>query len=187
MPKRIFARVSPLWLMAVLPVVIGQLYSLTLVKASIRELAEESSLIITGKIIKIECQWQDESSKAIFTDLTVAVSEHLKGEEHRTIGVRQLGGKIGDFGMEIPGTPLFAPGDEVVLFLVAHRGTYWIHSIALGCFNIATAENGQKVVFNDLPGVNLLDPATRQSLEPGSAYAQIPLHDFLQEIKSYIR
>ncbi len=181
-------RTRILWLLSVLGLIvfISYSYSLTLAKASLKELTEESTLIIVGKVAATECVWLDKSAKVICTDLKIAIDDQLKGEKNTTIAVRQLGGKIDDFGLNIPGTPQFNIGDKAVFFLVKHQGFYWIHSIALGSFKIVTDELGQQFVVNDLQDVNLIDPATNANIDPQTVFNRTPMTAFLKEVKSYI-
>lgn len=164
----------------------GQLWSLTISKASLEELSVESALIIVGEINSIEYVWEDANQNAINTQLTIDVSRYLKGSGESQIVVTQLGGFIGDLGDVIPGTPRFEEGDEVILFLLENNGKYWIHSIALGCFRVFEGEAGEKVVINDLRNINLINPTTGEKVKPEDAITYFPMDDFFDKIESYL-
>jgi hypothetical protein len=181
-----FLRMSITLFMFIFAVMLTPLTALTIMMASADELTAESDLVISGKISSIEYVWEDETHRAINTLLTVEVERYMKGMENSTVVVRQLGGRIGDSGDEIPGTPRFDAGEEVILFLVKHQGDYWIHSIALGVFRIVTAEGGQKVVFNHLKDVTLLDPVSREEINPENVFKVTPLTEFISEIEGYV-
>ncbi len=161
--------------------------ALTLHLASLEKLATDSDLIVSGRVISVEYAWEDETRRAINTLLTVEVEQYLKGRGNATVVVRQLGGRIGNFGDEIPGVPQFEAGEEVILFLVSHRGDYWIHSMALGAFRVFSDEAGEKLVYNNLPEVTVIDPATQQTLRGEAVFGVTLLGEFIAQIKSYVR
>lgn len=161
--------------------------ALTLQLSSAEKLTADSDLIVSGRVISVEYAWEDETRRAINTLLTVEVEQYLKGRGNATVVVRQLGGRIGNFGDEIPGVPQFQAGEEVVLFLVSHRGDYWIHSMALGAFRVFSDETGEKLVYNNLPDVTVIDPATQQTLRGEDVFGVTVLGEFIAQIKSYVR
>lgn len=166
---------------------IGQALALTVQLISLQEMTVQSELVVAGRIASVEYVWEDETHRAINTLLTVEVDQYVKGNGNAPLVVRQLGGRIGDFGDEISGVPQFEKGDEVLFFLIKHNGEYWIHSMALGAFRVFTDDAGQKLVYNYLPGVSVLDPATQQSLPGESVFQPAALPDFIAQIASYIR
>jgi hypothetical protein len=141
---------------------------------------------VAGRITSVEFVWEDETHRAINTLLTVEVDQYVKGDGNATVVVRQLGGHIGEFGDEIPGVPMFDTGEEVVLFLVKFNGEYLIHSMALGAFRVSTEETGQKIVYNYLPDVTIVDPDTRQTLPSETVFKAAALPDFIAQVMSYI-
>lgn len=163
------------------------LLALTLQLSSTEKLTADSELIVSGRIVSIEYLWEDETRRAINTLLTIEAYQYLKGSGNATVTVRQLGGRIGNFGDEIPGVPQFQLGEEVILFLVSHRGDYWIHSMALGAFRVLTDDSGQKLVYNNLPEVTVIDPATQQTLPGEAVFGVTILGEFIAQIKSYLR
>jgi len=166
---------------------IGQAPALTLELSSLQELAVESELIVSGRIVSVEYAWEDETHRAINTLLTVEVDQYVKGTGNISVVVRQLGGHIGDFGDEIPGVPEFDAGEEVVLFLVQFKGEYWIHSMALGAFRVTTEEAGQRIVYNFLPDVSVVDPETGQTIPGETLFKATALSDFIARVISYLR
>jgi len=187
MNNKEFFRTGALILLLVMGLGIGQALALTLGLTSVQELAIESELIVTGRIASVEYVWEDETHRTINTLLTVEVDQYVKGTGNATVVVRQLGGHIGDFGDEIPGVPAFDAGEEMVFFLVKFNGEYWIHSMALGAFRVSTEETGQKIVYNFLPDVTVVDPDTRQSLPGETIFKATALPDFIARVMSYIR
>lgn len=165
---------------------VPNLFSLTVARITVAELTEQSSLVVLGRVVDIRYQWEDQRQSSVNTVLTVEVSRYLKGRGGATVTVKQLGGRIGDFGDEVSGTPSFDVNDEVILFLVAHNGDYWIHSIALGAFNILTENDGQQYILNDLRTVSLVDPVTHAPVNPAEAFPLRPLNEFISEILAHV-
>lgn len=161
-------------------------FPLTIAKASLQELATESAIIVHGEINSVEYQWEDESQRAINTFLTIEVNQYLKGSGESHIVVKQMGGKIGDLTDEVHGTPVFEPGEEVVLFLLEHHGAYFIHSIALGSFRVFSDQENTKRVMNDLRNIHLIDPETGKEVLPEDAVTAFHFDAFISKINSFV-
>ncbi|NIV72643.1 MAG: hypothetical protein GWN16_02940, partial [Calditrichae bacterium] len=71
-------------------------------------------------------------------------------------------------------------------FLVEYKGDYWIHSITLGAFDVLAENDGAKFILNDLSGINIIDPATHQPLQPEEAFSLTPIDNFITDIKTYV-
>jgi len=100
--------------------------------------------------------------------------------------VKQLGGRVGQDALDVPGTPKLKDGDEVVLFLVRWNDAYWVHSIVLGKFSVERSE-GRVEAINDLNNVGLVDPVTGQEItDAASKRNAMPLDALKRQIRSYI-
>ncbi len=165
---------------------LGQAMSLTIAQTSLQEITTESTIIVHGNIAAIDCQWKDDNHDFIYTFLTVEVDEYLKGNADSELTVRQLGGQIGEIGHHLAGAPIYEEDDEVVLFLVEFEGTYVIHSIALGSFRVFSGANRTKQVVNDLGNVNLIDPVTKEKVEPEDTNHMFDMEAFFNQIRSYV-
>jgi len=156
---------------------------LTVEKIGLERMTRESNVIIYGRIRSTYSQWE---GKNIFTYSSIQVYESPKGWSERTVIVKQTGGKVGDIGLEVDGTPKLNRGEDVVLFLVQWQGHLWIHSIVLGKFSVVR-EEGDLVAYNDLNNVGLIDPVTKQEIvDPTKKTNHFPLASFMSEIRSYI-
>jgi hypothetical protein len=162
----------------------GILLALTVKDASIEELSLESDLIVRANVRSIEYLWEDQTLKKINTIIQINVLEYLKGSGKNKLEISQMGGKIGDIEDIIIGTPNLNKNEEVLLFLVSEKNRLSIHSIALGCYKIKLNEKSQKVAYNDLSNVNLIDEnsdALQQSADAKKIYL---LNDMYKEIHS---
>jgi hypothetical protein len=160
--------------------------ALTIKKTSVKEMTDTSQLVVLGKVSDIRYVWEDASQRAINTLFTIEVEEYIKGSGDGTVVVRQLGGQIGDFGDHVSGAPQLNFGDEVVLFLQFHNGSWWIHSIALGVYAVVAQDDGQKYVLNDLRDINLVDEHSRK-VDAAAAYTWMPVDEFIGQVREYVQ
>lgn len=83
------------------------------------QLAGFSDVIARGRVLQIAVA-QDERVGSPYTYVTIDVAEILKGSvPERRIVVKQLGGRLGATALQIAGQPMFAVGEDVLLFLEA--------------------------------------------------------------------
>lgn len=83
----------------------------------LQELANASVAVVRGHVYSVDSGWGDIDS--IYTYVRVDVAEVLVGDDvPGRIVVKQLGGVVGEIGQFAGGAPGYAPGEEVVLFLV---------------------------------------------------------------------
>jgi hypothetical protein len=160
---------------------VNEAVPLTVAKISLQELTAQSNLVIYGTIVSAHSRWE---GQAINTYTSIRVKETLKGEGREFITVKQMGGRVGDISDEVTGSPELKEGEDVILFLVEWKGSYWIHSIVLGKFSIVT-QNGSLVACNDLNNVGLIDPVTKREVtDPTKKTNAFPLGSFMNEIRS---
>jgi len=106
---------SVLLSMLVLFAIVGTTYGIVL-KKSIEELATESSLIVKGKVVEKKSYWNNAHNR-IWTDITIRVSEYIKGKGNPVITFRVPGGTVGDTTLYVSDAPRWNVGEEVILFL----------------------------------------------------------------------
>jgi hypothetical protein len=156
---------------------------LTVKKTSVEELTASSQLVLHARVGSSSSQWED---KNIYTYTQIEVIEPIKGSPPERVTVKQLGVRVGQEALEVPGTPRLEQGEEVVLFLVRWNDAYWVHSIVLGKFTVERAE-GRAVAVNDLNNVGLIDPATGQEITDAAAKLNaVPLDLLKRQIRSYV-
>lgn len=87
--------------------------------------------IITGRVTRIESGW-DAARNNLFTHITIAVSQVLKGEiTDSTIVIEQIGGIANGKQRWLVGSPEFSLDEEVLLFLKTDREGV-LHTAYLG-------------------------------------------------------
>ena len=82
------------------------------------ELARNAPLIVRASVVSQTSRLESiGDSRRAFTLVSFAALEKIKGDVPDAFTVRLPGGKVGDVASWVPGTPKFALGGEVVLFL----------------------------------------------------------------------
>lgn len=116
----------------------------------------EARAIVRGKVLAVETAL-DEQQNRIYTYITLKVQEVLKGQiTERKIVLKEPGGEYGTRGTVVFGTPRFAPGESVLLYLDTWRdGSLRVHQMLLGKFDV--------VIDPDTGGLF----AVREATDPG--------------------
>ena len=161
------------------------LFSLTLRRTTLEKLQRNTDLVIYGSVLATHSAW-DEKHEFIWTESEVEINDVLKGSwTLNRITISQLGGRIGDTGLEVPGVELLAPGDEVILFVRRFRGRYRIESMELGKFTIYTDKaGGEKKIRTIMPAEDIfgIDLAKKSSRAP--ELTQVLFKDFINRIRT---
>ena len=129
----------------------------TIVLPTDEQLIEKSPLIVDGTVVSTNVVERD---GRIWTDTVVDVARAIKGDAESTITIRELGGVLGDRITKLFGTPEFAAGEQVLLFLEPNpRGGYRTVDLYVGKFTRGEMRNGQRLWMRDdvSSDVTLLD------------------------------
>lgn len=107
-----------------------------IVYRSPRQLADESSQIVRGKVIGVKTFWNAEKTR-IFTEVRVKVDETYKGGEIPEARIIQLGGIVDNVNMHVDGALSWRANEEVLLFLETNpAGDFRVAGFSLGKFAI---------------------------------------------------
>ena len=96
-----------------------------MIKLSLEKLATQADTIVLGTITSQTSDWNIQRT-AIYTDITLAVEEFIKGlsggspgavRRPEEITFRVAGGVVGEIGMSTSNDPVFQNGERVVIFL----------------------------------------------------------------------
>lgn len=110
----------------------------TLVRMSLRQLVQASSVIVQGEVIAQTAR-VNTSHTRIMTYTTVQVERALKGQPPATIIIEQPGGIVGSVHVHVPGSASFRPQAQYVLFLEPVAGSSGIfHTVGMmqGAFRV---------------------------------------------------
>ena len=82
----------------------------------LEDLTKKADVIARGNVTNVQSEWSSDKTR-IFTKVTLAVDEYVKGEKpERTLVITHLGGEVNGVGELYTHTPRFAKGEEVLVF-----------------------------------------------------------------------
>jgi hypothetical protein len=112
-------------------------HALTLAPMTLEQLTGNAALVVRGRCIdRTVTRSTDGRIESLARFQVVA---RAKGDAPEVVTVRQLGGKVDDTELVVPGAPLSEPGDDVVLFLAPRDdGTHGVVGLALGYLPVVT-------------------------------------------------
>ena len=156
----------------------------TLQHLDTRALSHQSSDIVVGQVEAVHSRWNDARTR-IVTDVTVRVSESLKGAATSRLVLTQLGGEVEGIRVSVPGCPVFRAGEEALVFVWRDReGTAQVTGLAQGKFEIERdAVSGERYVQRALPGFAVKDLAKLGAAPPGARAPRLRLGDLISEIR----
>jgi hypothetical protein len=139
------------------------------VQVSVEGLARTSEAVVRGVVQR---RTGVRAGSRIYTEVEVRAADVWRGAAPAVVKVQVPGGVVGDVGQRVDASPLFADGEEVVLFLARPGGRAWrVNGLAQGKFRV---EGGQakpdvsRLVFHKRevePGERAAEPMTVAELE----------------------
>ena len=87
-----------------------------LLPADMTTVVTGSEVVVHGRVVDVTSALT-EGRRSIYSVVTVAVDEALKGNPGRTVAFRIPVGQVGRYKRVVVGAPEFAVGEEVVVFL----------------------------------------------------------------------
>jgi len=147
------------------------LHATTIVLPTDEQLVAKSPVIVDGTVVSTT---PVDHHGSIWTDTVVVVARTIKGRTDSTIIVREMGGETNGRITKIYGTPEFAAGERVLLFLEPNpRGGYRTMDLYIGKFTEARTLSGRRLWLREdgAEEVNLLD-ADMQPIEAKSVEAK---------------
>jgi hypothetical protein len=164
---------------------ISQAQATSFAKTTLKKLVETSTLVVIAKVEKVESRWDDKHEK-IFTYTTISILDHLKGNPgEKSLTIQELGGKVGSQALVVDGSAQFVEGEETLLFLIYHRDRYWVHSMAMGKFDIV-GESGRKIALNINIAKDLIKLDTPEIVSLSDSYPKYDLNEFKTHIKEFV-
>jgi hypothetical protein len=122
-----------------------------LVPAEFAEIVGGSEIIAYARVIDVRAEWAD-GRRWIDTVVTAEVVSSIKGGAEDTIAFKVPGGTLGRYRSVMVGAPVFARGDEAVLFLKT-RGDELpgVFGLNQGVFRVRVdRQTGQRIVIPPL-------------------------------------
>lgn len=134
----------------------GSAHATLLRGLSLDNLCQRSGVIVRGKVVARGAAWK---GGRIYTRITVQVSGSLRGKYRvgQTVSFWRLGGRVGRYAQIVQGTPTFAQGDRVLVFLNRRGKHLFVTGMVQGRFSIRrAAAAGTATVTQSLTGARLL-------------------------------
>lgn len=131
--------------------------STTYVMMTDAELLQQSQIIVLGRVVDRQTI---EAEGVPSTDYLVEVSETLRGARRRQVVLRVAGGVgVDGVGLWIPGTPVFSPGERLLLFLnPGSDEAFRLSALGLSAFRVI--EVGQRdIAIRPLEAEGLVRPS----------------------------
>jgi hypothetical protein len=170
-----------------------------IIPLSVEKIVELSDAVVTGEVVSVESRWTDGPRMAIVTDITIQVSDSVKGRVNKgsQVHITLPGGRIGILATLVSHMPTFKEKEEVLVFLQAPTkdagGPNMVVGGSQGKLVIKTdASTGEKIVSapNFDASYVLSDAAKKIQAKKAKSQAQgdpptaaVNLDDF----KSYLR
>ena len=128
---------------------------------SLQEMAQRADFIFVGRAVSSYADWNVRRTQ-IYTYTTFQVDRFLKGgTREQEVTLRLWGGQLGPMRAIVPGTPSFAPGEEVLLFCVGSGARIpTLLGLAMGKFTLTHDEQGETILKRDISGLILADYRT---------------------------
>lgn len=173
-------------LVSFLLLIAGGSRATTLVREDTRALVRGSSDIVVGSVAAVRSRL-DESGRRIVTEIAFDVTRSLKGERRRLTLV-QLGGELYGMRYAVPGSPVFRPGEEALLFVWRDRaGRAQVNGLGQGKFDIRRdPATGEALIQRGLPELAIADLRTLRAPRKGEAPPRISLRRMIAEIEKVL-
>ena len=186
---RILRRVGQSFLALVLPALVAS--GATYLPMSDADLVAGAPIVAHARVIgsSVEAETVDGEDRP-FTVITLSLIESIKGSPGETFAVRLPGGRLGDTVWWLGGTPVFSPGEEVILMLAphpAHPGQFRLTELGLSKFVVVTDDAGRRFAvrpaFSDAE--DLL--ASKRTASPDAIAGARDAESFLAFLRSAAR
>jgi hypothetical protein len=123
----------------------------SMIRLSMEQLSQVAETIVLGTVANQVSAWNDQRT-AIYTDVTVAVEEAIKGSPGAAVTFRVAGGVVGDMGMRTSIDPVFKDGERVIVLLHTEDSTARVLGQEQGKFTVSNdmvTHRGQTVALAD--------------------------------------
>lgn len=130
-------------------------FSTTFVPVTIKDQVGESHGIVKGEVVSVNALRSAEHGivSRVFIKADKWMGAAVKNDH---VEIYFPGGDLENESQVTHGSPRFAPGEKVVVFIKSYRGKNWVQNLGLGKFSIKRAGTEQVIVsdiFPTLPNV----------------------------------
>jgi hypothetical protein len=157
-----------------------------ILQTSAQELTNESTAVLYGKCTKKRCEW-NENKSIIYTYVTVATEEYIKGNLGSEAVIAVPGGQVGDIIYEVSEMPIFTEGEDVVAFIWTNPSG---KNLVTGGFQgKLKVEKDKKTGKRMVQGVGPMDETELQHQASGQIKKaeNMQLEDYVGKLKGYMK
>ncbi len=116
---------------------------------SLDALVERADIIVAGEVLDLHSAWAADR-REIFTTVTLRPDRRFKGGARSLIRFRIPGGTVGDTRLTVTHSPVFAMGEQALVFLAGDSGRLpRVVAGEAGKRHVRTGEDGEQTI---LPG-----------------------------------
>jgi len=122
-----------------------------MIKLSLEQLTMEADTIVRGTVMGRTSAWNAQHT-AIYTNVTIAVEEIIKGSSGVQVTFQIAGGIVGEIGMRTSNDPVFQDGEGVIVFLNSESVPASIVGLHQGKYTVRdemVRRDGQTVAIAD--------------------------------------
>jgi hypothetical protein len=156
-----------------------------LLPAEFREIVSGSQIIVHGRVTDVRAEWVD-GRRRIESVITVEPAAFVRGTPTAVVTFRVQGGQIGRYKNMTVGSPGFAPGEEVVLFLRASGPAMpRIFGMNQGVFRVRQDARGQRMVST--PPLLARGQAPERVVRGAAERRPMPLDQFTAQVRAVLQ
>jgi len=173
--------VSVFAVLFVAAILAGAAQSTQIIYRSPKQMGDEASLVVSGKVSGVRSYWNDKQTK-IFTETTIQIDEAYKGDAASTVRIIQMGGVVGTVRMHVHGALTWRTGEDVLLFLDSHDANrYRVFGFSQGKFGVERDPvTGEAFVTRPiLEGAEVLGAPAQGGVANATEPAHVPLNQFI--------
>jgi len=156
-----------------------------MVEVPIEDMARDADAIVLGQVVRSEVRLVIEPGRGALphTFTTLRVERWVAGSGGATVMIDELGGEIQGEGLAIAGTPTYAVGEEVVVFLERADGRLRTYAMAQGRFEVRRGIGGvPDMLVRDLSDVAFVRWGQGQMTVGHGADAPVALETFVEYV-----
>ncbi|MDQ3032718.1 MAG: hypothetical protein M3Y87_09895 [Myxococcota bacterium] len=166
----------------------GSARATVMVEVPLEELVRDADAIVVGVVEHVGVRLQiGDGSNVPHTITTLRVREWIKGAGDELVRIDEIGGVFADGqgGMAIAGTPQYAVGDEVVVFLRRTGGVFRTYAMEQGHFTIQRGVPGvDSIVQRDLSAIGFASWSRGPMEVEHGGRAAMRVDDFLAHLRA---